>query len=163
MEYTISEIAKLGTKDEKYGQRWWGKVTEDLKPISFNVMEGEFQTGDRISFEESLNKRSQKGVDFLQLKKVRRAEQNQLGTNIAETGTTMKFPTITSVASGGVHEQLDRIEAKLDKLLGQDAELGFAAQQTQRDAQALGLVGGAQQGDAPDFTDADMGGFDNEY
>lgn len=105
--YTFAkDPVKLGEFDTTYGQTYWAEVTEHLQPVKFNSMSLEsFSAGDRITCEERSEKQSSKGTNYYQLKKVRKADGEALA----------------STQSG--QSQLDRIEAKIDKLLGNDAVL----------------------------------------
>jgi len=128
--YTFSkEPIRLGTYDEKYGQGWWGDVNEDLKPVKFNTMNqsATFAAGDVISYDESVNKRSTKGTDYLQLRKVQVVSKNP--TQAPETAQVAPPQSVAQsrhypeVPPSSSHAQLDRIEQKLDKLLGIDEGL----------------------------------------
>ena len=72
MEYTVNQIAPLGTFDEKYGQRYWGKVHEADMDISFNLMNPiNINKNDKLTWEEKLIKESKSGKEYIFLKKVK--------------------------------------------------------------------------------------------
>lgn len=123
--YTFSGLAKLGDFDPKYGQSYWGTPNEHLKPVKFNSMNRGISLGDKITAEERTEKKSAKGIEYYQLKKVK----------VVEGPTTTEKPAERSVQ--GSQSQLDRIEAKLDKLLGNDVELSHAESQAKRDAKTI--------------------------
>lgn len=109
---------RLGEYDEKYGQAWWAEVAEHAQPVKFNVMNRDnFVAGDNITCEERVEKQSAKGTAYYQLRKVKvgRGTVGQVtGVAVDEVkraeGYLMEKPAQT---------QLDRIEAKIDKLLGE--------------------------------------------
>lgn len=70
---TLSQVNKLGDADPKYGQTWWGKVNEQTEPVMFNTLDGEFEAGDVLEFEEAAIKQSKKGSTYHRLKKVKKA------------------------------------------------------------------------------------------
>lgn len=100
-KYTVNKISKLGEHDEKFGTRYWAEVNEQLEPVMFNSQNQEIEAGATITAEEVLLKQSAKGTNYHQLRKVK---VNQGQTELATKEETE-------------HDQLDRIEAKLDKLL----------------------------------------------
>jgi hypothetical protein len=61
----------MGDRDEKYGQTFWSETHDSDKPVMFNLMSGTVGDGAVIEFEESLNKTSAKGTDYLRLRKVK--------------------------------------------------------------------------------------------
>lgn len=71
MQYTLINPKPLGDNDPKYGQTWWSDSHDSDKPLMFNLMTGEVGDGAVISFEESVNKQSAKGTDYLRLRKVK--------------------------------------------------------------------------------------------
>lgn len=73
--YKLDSVQKLGNFDEKYGQAYWCTSTDEAKALKFNSQNQEIRAGDTISAEESVNKRSVKGTDYLQLRKVKVAGQ----------------------------------------------------------------------------------------
>lgn len=101
--YKLDKVTKMGDMDAKYGQSYWAESSSELKPLKFNSMNENIKVGDTITAEESANRRSGKGTDYLQLRKVKVE-----GAQTAPQGSS----------------QLDRIEKKLDKLIstlnGQD-------------------------------------------
>lgn len=71
MQYTLIDPKPLGDNDPKYGQTWWSKTHDSDKPVMFNLMSGTVGDGAVISFEESVNKQSAKGTEYLRLRKVK--------------------------------------------------------------------------------------------
>jgi hypothetical protein len=112
--YQIAELSKLGEFDETYGQTYWVKVSDDLMPLKFNSKDQHIGVGDNIECEEKAMKKSNKGIEYWQLKKVR----------VVEAASPPQKSTAPSAES---QTQLDRIEAKLDKLLGVDEDLDSQA------------------------------------
>lgn len=120
-EFTITKATTMGQRDETYGQAFWCEVSEDLKPVKFNTTTyHQFVPGDKITCEESLNKRSIKGKDYLQLKKVQLVGESQPQGSYESQQDTQ--PQVRQ-PSAGIHEQLNRMEYKLDKLLSIDANI----------------------------------------
>lgn len=74
-KFIVDEISKLGDFDQKYGQSYWGKVSEEDVPIMFNSMEDLEITPDtpiiHITAEERVEKQSAKGNNYYRLKKVK--------------------------------------------------------------------------------------------
>lgn len=105
--YTFSKLAKLGEMDEKYGQSYWGETNQALKPVKFNSMNQEITAEDTIEAEERAEKRSGKGIDYYQLKKVK----------VVSMDARVQQAVSTQLADAGKPTQLDRIEAKLDTIL----------------------------------------------
>jgi len=103
-EFQLAEINKLGDYDPKWGQKYWGNVSDDLLPISFNSQDQNIVSGSKITAEEKIMKKSAKGTDYWQLKKVK------------VVGVANDVDRRS--ASHGSQSQLDRIERKIDKLLG---------------------------------------------
>jgi hypothetical protein len=107
--YQLSELSKLGEFDEKYGQRYWGAIMDDLTPVSFNSKNQNISAGDTIECEEKAQKQSKKGTIYWQLKKVQ----------VNSTSLGEKPATASQNASGSdIKAQLDRIEAMVKELLG---------------------------------------------
>lgn len=71
MNYTLKDPKPMGDNDPKYGQIWWSQTHDSDKPVMFNLMSGTVGDGAVISFEESINKQSAKGTDYLRLRKVK--------------------------------------------------------------------------------------------
>lgn len=111
--YQISKLSKLGDYDQKYGQTYWVEIASDLTPVKFNSQNQHIGVGDVITAEEKVMKKSTKGTEYWQLKKVR-----------VEEGDSQEPVT---QPHNGSETQLDRIESKLDKLLGLDIELSKEA------------------------------------
>lgn len=110
-EYTFSKVSKFGELDVKFGQTYWAEVHEHLQPVMFNSMNEDIDLDDKIVAEERSEKKSSKGTMYYRLKKVRVVGKNGSdGPKMAQGDS-----------SADVRDQLNRIEAKLDKLLGQDA------------------------------------------
>ncbi len=130
-QYTLTKASKMGDRDEKYGQGWWCEVAEDLKPFKFNTMsDTEFKPGDSITCEETMNKRSTKGTDYLSGKKVQLVGSQNIGqpqtpyvAQRPSQSTSSQYTPRVEQPQPGIHEQLDRIEQKLDQLLGNDTQL----------------------------------------
>lgn len=101
--YKLDKVKKMGEMDPKYGQTYWCESSSELKPLKFNSMNGDITEGVTINAEESMNKRSAAGNDYLQLRKV----------TIADGST----PAPVKLADGVVSTQLGRIEQKLDQIL----------------------------------------------
>ena len=112
IRYYLDEASKLGDFDPKYGQRYWCKSTSADKDISFNSLNQDIKAGDWITAEESLNKETKKGVPYYQLRKVK----VESGSPVEQT-FGVKPQTMTDVS---VAAMLTRIEAKIDRLLGED-------------------------------------------
>ncbi len=124
-QYTFSkEPLKMGERDEKYGQAYWCEVNEHLEPVKFNTMSEEPITiRDKIECEERTQKRTQKGKDYYQLKKVR--VLNAVEARISSP-TEHNDPTTTPPTPQGANpdvgytdqilERVIRIENKLDQL-----------------------------------------------
>lgn len=117
--YTLTKVNKLGQFDETYGQRYWAEIKEELRPVMFNSKSQNIVEGDKLTCEETLNKRSNKGVDYLQLKKV------QLDS-VPQTSITPSSITI--------EERLERMERKIDQLLGIDEGLKQEQPKTGRES-----------------------------
>lgn len=112
----LDTLKHLGEYDEKYGQTYWGTSQEQLQPVMFNSMERGLSAPLTIEAEEVLVKESKKGTEYHRLKKVKVVEDN-----ITEQMKAAAAPTLS--LAQGVKDSLDRIEAKLDKLLGNDENL----------------------------------------
>lgn len=107
--FTIAKVNKLGELDDTYGQQFWADVSEQLEPVMFNLVAGhEVGVGDTITAETVELKTSKKGKDYHRLKKVKVVDGNtQPGPGIE----------VQTVRIDPIQPQLDRIEAKLDRLL----------------------------------------------
>lgn len=70
-EFTLKNPKKMGERDEKYGQSYWSYTHESQMPVKFNLMQGDVFDDQKIQCEEYSVKKSQKGTDYQQLKKVR--------------------------------------------------------------------------------------------
>lgn len=122
-EYTLDKVNKLGDYDDTYGQRYWCESPDEEKPISFNIHEdiGIDENAPTVSItaEERVEKQSKKGTVYYQLKKVKISGSpgNNVPTDTRATQGSGSPQSATAVS------QLDRIEAKLDKLLGNDETL----------------------------------------
>lgn len=133
--YTLTSVTKLGDNDPKYGQRYWVAAPESDLPMMFNSMSEDIDIGDTITCEETANARSAKGTDYLKLKKVRVAEQGTHTSPPAQKPVTE--PQNGSDKPNGwdaakLFMQLNRIEEKLDKLLGDDDEITQAGKSIQQ-------------------------------
>lgn len=119
-QYTFSKLSKMGEHDEKYGTTYWAEPNEDLTPVKFNSMNQNITLQDTITAEERAERQSNKGTGYYQLKKVK----------VSGSQGTRDVPASHPVTKGSenpqdaaVVSQLDRIEEKLDKLLGIDEDL----------------------------------------
>lgn len=86
-EFTLIDPMKLGADDPTYGQKWWSKTHESQMPVSFNLKGQEVTNGQKITCEEYTVKKSAKGTEYQQLKRVKTgvsSTQEKLG------GTTAK-------------------------------------------------------------------------
>lgn len=109
--FTFSKLSKLGEHDEKYGTTYWGEPNEQVEPVKFNSMNQDIIDTDTIEAEEILLKTSGKGIEYHQLKKVK-----VVGGVKHEPGSETPPPPQETV---DLLTLLTRIEAKLDKLLGE--------------------------------------------
>lgn len=101
----LVKVSKLGEPDEKFGQRYWAET--DSTPVMFSS-NSEFGDGDSISYEESTSKTSAKGTDYLQLKKVKKMQED-----LPEPKSQQ---TVSTQAPGITYEQGDEIIRLLKKL-----------------------------------------------
>lgn len=83
-EFTLKDPRKMGEHDPKYGQSYWAYTHESQMPVKFNLMDGDVHDGSKITCEEYAVRKSSKGTEYQQLKKVRvegaSAPQKQNGT-----------------------------------------------------------------------------------
>ena len=122
-ELTITELSPLGEFDETYGQRYWGSAANEENPISFNSMDKALASKVtsaplKVVCESKAMKKSQKGTLYWQLKKVKPLDVN---TAPVSHDTQKAVEHTASTPTGGSNdltERLERIESKLDKLLG---------------------------------------------
>jgi len=101
-EFTLKDPKKLGERDSKYGQSYWSFTHESHMPVKFNLMEGDVQDGSRVTAEEYTVRKSQKGTEYQQLRKVK------------VNGAPSSQPTLggtTDFNFSDLKAQLDRIEA----------------------------------------------------
>lgn len=70
-EFTLIDPMKLGEDDPQYGQKWWSKVHESQMPVSFNLKGQDVTNGQKITCEEYSVRKSAKGTDYQQLRKVK--------------------------------------------------------------------------------------------
>lgn len=70
-QYKLKSPKKMGERHAEYGQTWWSDTPDSPKPLMFNLMSGEVGDGAVIEFEESVNKTSAKGTEYLRLRKVK--------------------------------------------------------------------------------------------
>lgn len=110
-KFTLDKVTKLGDFDEKYGQTYWAETTEQLEPLKFNSLNQDIGTGDTITAEERLLKTSSKGTEYHQLRKVK-----------IETKGHTESPQTPQTGDSSIKQQLDRIESKIDRLIGDDSE-----------------------------------------
>lgn len=88
-EFTLIDPMKLGNDDPQYGQKWWSKTHESQMPVSFNLKGQEVSNGQKVQAEEYTIKKSAKGTDYQQLRKVKVVG----GTSNTSQGTTGKPQT----------------------------------------------------------------------
>lgn len=123
-EYLLEKADKLGDYDEKFGQRYWCKAQGVDLPLSFNSQRQDIKAGDLIQAEESVNKRSAKGTDYLQLRKVKPVFGQPASGQPASAPSSALSSTPSSAQprTGGdeLLATVKRIEAKLDRLLGDE-------------------------------------------
>lgn len=74
-EFTLKDPRKMGERDPKYGQSYWCYAHESNMPVKFNLMDGDVHDGDKISCEEYTVRKSSKGTEYQQLRKVKVAGQ----------------------------------------------------------------------------------------
>lgn len=98
--FTLKDVRKLGERDEKYGQSYWGYTHESQMPVKFNSMSDDVPGNAKISCEEYTVRKSNKGTEYQQLRKVK------------IEGASTDAPAQSS------NSQLDRIEAMLVQLTG---------------------------------------------
>lgn len=108
--YTFSKLVKLGEPDPKYGVTYWAEPNEQVTPVKFNSMNQDIKDSDTIEAEEVLLKTSTKtGNDYHQLKKVK---------VITPDSMRVAKPALEAMRNApSTQSQLDRIEAKLDRVL----------------------------------------------
>lgn len=130
ISFTIDGIKKLGDYDEKYGQRWWATTPEGDLPLMFNTMAADF--GDQLEngpfmivAEEKDERTSNKGIDYLALKKVKLVEGAQSKITPELVNKTFNDEKPPEASYDAQTSQLDRIEtaiqelqASVDRLLG---------------------------------------------
>lgn len=118
-EYLLEKADKLGDYDEKFGQRYWCKAQGADLPLSFNSQRQDIKAGDLIQAEESVNKRSAKGTDYLQLRKVKPVFGQPASDGASAPSSA---PSSAQPRTGGdeLLATVKRIEAKLDRLLGDE-------------------------------------------
>lgn len=68
-KFTITSASKMGEPDPQYGQSYWANAQGVDTPLMFSTNK-EVQEGATISCEESVNKTSKKGQEYLLLRKV---------------------------------------------------------------------------------------------
>jgi len=115
--FTLAKVNKLGDNDPTYGQRYWGEVSDDLTPVSFNSKQDGFTPGSTITAEEKVMKQSAKGTQYWTLKKVKLIESSQL-LESSETPPERPYVPHTAIDPKEVLRQLTIINSKLDQLLG---------------------------------------------
>lgn len=132
-QYTFSkEPLKLGDYDKQYGQTFWAEVNEHLQPVKFNIMsDRKLDLEDAIECEERVERKTAKGKDYYQLKKVKVTEaySGDADPELVPEATGATPPghqnTAALAITGPMKNQLDRIEKqqtiiieKLNLLLG---------------------------------------------
>lgn len=110
--YTLNKVDKLGDYYEKYGQRYWAECDEQLEPLMFNSQNQGIEAGMKITADEVLLKTSAKGIEYHGLKKVK--VDGQASPNAA------RVADIKDTETTDIKRQLERIERKIDRLLGVD-------------------------------------------
>lgn len=70
-EYTLKNPQKMGDYDAKYGQSYWSYVEGSDIPVKFNLTKDDVENGSKIEAEEYSVKKSSKGNEYQQLKKVK--------------------------------------------------------------------------------------------
>lgn len=101
----------LGEKDEKYGYTLWAST--DKGDVMFNNQTGSVVAGTQITAEEANPKETKKGKPYQRLSKVK----------VVSMDERVQQSVNTQLADVGKPTQLDRIEQKLDQLLGNDTGL----------------------------------------
>lgn len=113
--FKLDKVNKLGDFDDTYGQRYWCASVDSELPLSFNTQNQDVMAGDTIEAQESTNKRSTKGTDYLQLKKV------QVTASIQAKPSKPPEPSQTSLPDSFTETdraQLQRVEDGINQLLG---------------------------------------------
>lgn len=114
-QYKLDKVNKLGEYDATYGQKYWCASVDAELTLSFNSQNQDVMAGDTIEAEETSNKRSTKGTDYLQLKKVKVID------SIQEKPPHKPVEAQTALSEGFNDEdrtQLQRIEDGISQLLG---------------------------------------------
>jgi hypothetical protein len=120
---------KLGNYDDTYGQAWWGDVAEMAYPVKFNVMSRDsIDMEDSIECEEQVMKKSAKGKEYYQLKKVKvhkaygNASAAQPEPQASPETPDRPAPKADSLLLERIVKQQTIIIEKLNLLLGSDEE-----------------------------------------
>jgi hypothetical protein len=117
--FRLVTVNKLGTFDSTYGQRFWAIAEGSDLPVSFNSKERDIPDGATIDAVEKSIRRSQKGTEYIGLKRVTIADQKPLTTpqNASESVIDEKLTLIL--------ERLDFLIERLsvaDKVYDPDLE-----------------------------------------
>lgn len=129
-QYKLDKVSKLGDMDAKFGQRYWCETSDQVEPLMFNSLDETIKDGDTITAEEVLLKSTkpnpEKGKEsqpYHQLKKVKVVKTAQLDGKTYEANGVDPVKLRPSLTTEELlvqkSEQLDRIEAKIDKLIGE--------------------------------------------
>lgn len=119
------EPVRLGEYDEKYGQAWWGEVSEMAYPVKFNVMSRDhIDLEDSIECEEQVMKKSAKGTEYYQLKKVKvsKAYGNASAAQPEPRAETTQVTKANNPQLDRIEKSLAIITEKLNLLLGPEEE-----------------------------------------
>jgi hypothetical protein len=119
---TIKELSEMGDFHEEYGQTFWGTVEEEDMPVKFTKKIHYIPNpGTKLVAEEHQVKRSAKGNEYLQLKKVQLPEPEESKLAVSQPATATVTPTSSPVSGATletVNEKQDIIIDLLHKLLG---------------------------------------------
>jgi hypothetical protein len=107
-EFKLDKVAKMGEKDEMYGQVYWCTVEGEELPIKFNSQNDSIKDFDTITAEEKAMKKTVKGdKTYWQLRKVK----------VVSSGASTVSSGIPTPEQTPRSDQLDRIESKIDTIL----------------------------------------------
>lgn len=142
--YTLRNPKPLGNDDPTYGQKYWASAEGVDTAVSFNLTGGQtVHDGSTITAEVSENRfTKEKNTPYQLLRKVKVQDGAlpQVGQVISPQAiTTNDFAKPGQAANpmdvGAIENRLQRIEEKVDKLLGlDDPEQSHAAAEAKRDA-----------------------------
>jgi ribosome assembly protein YihI (activator of Der GTPase) len=123
-EFTLKSANAMGDEHPDYGQAYWCYAEGSETPLKFNIKGATVYKGSKITAEEKVMKMGAKG-EFAQLKKVK-----VLDAQLPSSGSQ----TTVTAQNTSSQTQLDRIESKLDQLLGMDKP-NPEMEQAQREAE----------------------------